>query len=1385
MAGYTRQSSFADGDTITAALFNDEYNQLVNAFNNSTGHSHDGTAASGPVIGLIGDAGETSPNNKVLIDTTNNYIEFYIEVSSAPVQQLYIADGAIVPVTDNDIDLGTSSLEFKNLYLDGTAKIDTLTVDEAATIGTTLGVTGATTLSSTLGVTGATTLSSTLAVTGATTLSSTLAVTGTSTLTGNVTTTNNLSVGGNLTVTGNATISGNLTFGDADTDTITIGADVASNITPDVDDTYDLGTSTKEWRNLYIDGTANIDSLVADTADINAGTIDNTAIGGTTASSGAFTTLTASGATTLNGNVTLGDAATDNVVFNADVNSSIIPNTDDTYDLGSVSQEWRNLYIDGTANIDSLVADTADINGGTIDGVTIGGTTAGAVTFTDLSDGTITIAGFVDEDTMVSDSATLVPTQQSVKAYVDSQVTAQDLDFQGDTGGALSIDLDSETLTIAGGTGIDTSGATNTLTVSIDSTVATLTGTQTLTNKTLTTPVIGSIVNTGTLTLPTSTDTLVGRATTDTLTNKTLTSPVINTSVSGTAFLDDDTFATATATTLASSESIKAYVDAQVATANELSELTDVNITTPADGAMLFYDTATSKWIDNVVSGDIVIADTGVATIQPNSVALGTDTTGDYVGTITAGTGLTSTGATTGEGIAHSLSVNASQTQITAVGTLSSLTVSGDLTVDTNTLFVDSTNNRVGILDATPAVTLDIGSATDAVHVPVGTTAQRPTASAGMFRYNTTLSQFEGYTTEWGAIGGGGTNTFTRDAFTGDGTTTAFTLSQAIDDENDLLVFNGGVFQNQDAYIVSGTTLTFDTAPANGNTLIVYSVKAAVSGNNLNQDSFSGDGTTTAFTLSINPVNENNTQVFIDGVYQQKDAYSTSGTTLTFTAAPPNGTTIEVMTFTQTEINVPVDGTITPAKIASGDFYFDTNTLYIDATNNRVGIGTTSPATPLQVVSTAGDWTADIKNYSTDAYGLRIDLSGSTGVAFAQATYTATGTGFFVKNNGNVGIGTSSPASATGFGTGGILHLKGSTGSDASILLEGLYGSGGRQEIGVSGGVLQFYRGAATGGMSESMRIDSSGNVGIANTSPSSYSASANNLVVGTSGDTGITIVSGTVSNGQLKFADGTTGDATGRGVIDYNHASDYMALKTAATEAMRIDSSGNLLVGTTDTNPSNNGASGDAGIALSGSGYISAARSSESVGLFNRMDSDGSILLLRKNGTDVGSIGTLSDSLYIGNAVSLAYANIRFTNDEVFPCQSAGANNDNAIDLGKSNSRWRDIYATNGTIQTSDRNEKQDIEALTDAETRVAVAAKGLLRKFRWQSAVEEKGDEARIHFGIIAQDLQDAFTAEGLDAGDYAMFISDTWTDNDGVEQTRLGVRYSELLAFIIAGI
>ncbi len=379
MAGYTRQSTYTDGDVITAAQSNNEFNQLLAAFVNTTGHKHDGTAAEGPVIGLIGDPGVATPLNKVVVSDTNNRIGVFVDVGGSSTEQIRFQDGAIVPVTDNDIDLGASGTEFKD---------------------------------------------------------------------------------------------------------------------------------------LFIDGTANIDALVADTADINGGTIDGVTIGG--ASAGAITAT-------------------------------------------------------------SLVATTADINGGTVDGAVIGGASAAAITGTTIVANTsiniagdgATVTGIKDEDDMSSNSATKLATQQSIKAYVDAQVTAQDLDFQADSGGVLSIDLDSETFTLTGGTGIDTSGSGNTVTFAIDSTVATLAGTQTLTNKTLTTPVISSISNSGTITLPTGTDTLVGRATTDTLTNKTLTSPtittgVLNGAVSGTSIKDEDDMSSDSASHLATQQSIKAYVDSQV-----------------------------------------------------------------------------------------------------------------------------------------------------------------------------------------------------------------------------------------------------------------------------------------------------------------------------------------------------------------------------------------------------------------------------------------------------------------------------------------------------------------------------------------------------------------------------------------------------------------------------------------------------------------------------------------------------------------------------------------------------------------------------------------------------------------------------------------------------
>ena len=313
------------------------------------------------------------------------------------------------------------------------------------------------------------------------------------------------------------------------------------------------------------------------------------------------------------------------------------------------------------------------------------------------------------------------------------------------------------------------------------------------------------------------------------------------------------------------------------------------------------------------------------------------------------------------------------------------------------------------------------------------------------------------------------------------------------------------------------------------------------------------------------------------------------------------------------------------------------------------------------------------------------------------------------------------------------------------------------------------------------MRIDSNGNIGIGGISPQS-NGGATAKVVHTHNSA--------VGNWAIDhWTTGSTGSAGGDGFIAgvigsdaylYNYEASNMIFATNSSEAMRIDSSGNLLVGKTSIGLSTTG------IDLRSTGLLQAIRNGGTVVELNRQTSDGTIIDFRKDNTTVGSIGTNGGNLYAGSGdVGLAYFN--GGTDFIQPFNpSTRAGRDNAIDLGNSGNRFDDIYATNGTIQTSDQNEKQDIAELSDAERRVAVTAKGLLRKFRWKDAVAEKGDEARTHFGIIAQDLQAAFAAEGLDAGDYAMFIHTTWTDEEtGEERSRMGVRYSELLAFIIAAI
>ena len=207
---------------------------------------------------------------------------------------------------------------------------------------------------------------------------------------------------------------------------------------------------------------------------------------------------------------------------------------------------------------------------------------------------------------------------------------------------------------------------------------------------------------------------------------------------------------------------------------------------------------------------------------------------------------------------------------------------------------------------------------TGSLKLPVGTTAQREaSASAGMLRYNSTTSKLESYTNTWKPVGDAAD--FNLNAFTGNGSVVAYTLSTSPSEDN-TLVYIDGVYQNKTSYAIVDNVLTFSGAPESGASIEITAATVApvIASTEFKLSQFTGNGSATAFSLS-EATPENNTNVYWDGVYQSKANYSVSGTTLTFSTAPPNGVAVEVMAAHAVVVSVstPDDNTVSTVKIVN------------------------------------------------------------------------------------------------------------------------------------------------------------------------------------------------------------------------------------------------------------------------------------------------------------------------------------------------------------------------------------------------------------------------------------------------------------------------------------
>ena len=1257
---YVRQSTFADGDTITAALFNDEYNQLVNAFAyssssaSSTGHRHDGTAGQGGNIFKIGDLDFL---NKIEVDSSNNRLGFYVEVSASTVEQIRIQDGAIVPVTDSDIDLGTTSLRFKDTFTDS------------------------------------------------------------------ITTTGNVDVGGNLTVTGTTTFNGGtITMGDAATDNVVFGADVDSSIIPDDDDTYDLGSSSQEWRNLFIDGTANIDSLVADTADINGGTVDGAVIGGSSAAAITGTTITGTSFVIGSADISEAELETIDGVTAGTVSASKAIVVDSNKDITggrniTITGELdaATLDISGDADIDgTLETDALSINGTTVtstaaelnilDGVTstaaelniLDGVTATA-TEINLLDGVTSTTAELNILDGVTSTATELNLLDGVTAtttelnYVDvatagtveaskAIVVDSNKDFTGARNITITGELDAATLDVSGDVDIDGTLEADAITINGTTLAETISDTVGA--------MVGSNTETGiSVTYDDSDNTLDFVIGSGVITNAMLAGSIANSKLANSSVTISDG-SNSTAVSLGGTLTIQGTSN-EVEVAESSGTVTvglpaATQVTTSlgigggstngvqiSQGAISIKNGGTQSYVDfycessnahyarlqapahSAFSGNITLtlpATTGTLALTSGDIT-GNAATATALATARTIHGVSFDGTanidlteviqdTVGAMVTGNTESNITVTYEDSDGTLDfSVTGGGSVSEAFKTISVSGQDDVVAD-SATDTLTLVAGSnmtittsasgdtitfassgsggsqnlfSTIAVsgqsNVVADSTTDTLTLVAGSGMTITTDASGDSITfASSGSGGSGSTSEFAKNTFTGDGSTTAFTLTKTMSSEDGLIVFIDGVYQADNVYSVSGTTLTFATAPVNGRVIEVFQLEGGIVGSAPVVNTMTGDGSDTTLTLSVAPISENQTFVTIDGVVQHKSTYSVSGTTLTFSAAPPTGTAVECITFTNvtaaTDLVVDSftgDGSDTTFTLSRQPLTENNTQVYLSGVYQQKSVysisGTTltfatAPANgvSIEVVSMASasvnsaailqDADNDTKiqvEESSDEDTIRMDIAGTEVLTLTNSAMTLKGTTptltigdagaedtkiVFDGNAQDYYIGLDDSADDLVIGKGSTVGTTPAIEINDSLnvqcnnnVLVGAADSGKLFFLASSGfspriqgntNDLSFYT-----NNSERMRINSSGNIGIGATSPS-YP-----LTIHSTGD-------------GIKFEVSDTVDAnyriqvSGSNILTGPSTSSNLIFQTGNTERMRIDTSGNLLVGTT-----------------------------------------------------------------------------------------------------------------------------------------------------------------------------------------------------------------------------